>query len=40
MADVVLTGQRVSAKKALATGFAFQFPELEVALTDVLKRKI
>ena len=40
MADVVLTGQRVSAKKTLATGFAFQFPELEGALVDVLKRKV
>jgi len=38
MADVVLTGQRVSAKKAIGAGFVFQFPELEAALGDVLKR--
>ncbi|NUN99906.1 MAG: TIGR01777 family protein [Saprospiraceae bacterium] len=40
MADVVLTGQRVSSKKASDTGFVFQFPDLEAALADVIKRKV
>ena len=37
MADeLLLSGQRVAPAKALATGFEFQFPELEPALADVL----
>jgi uncharacterized protein len=37
VADVVLTGQRVLPKKALALGYAFKFPALNEALADVLR---
>lgn len=37
VADVVLTGQRVLPKKALALGYAFRFPALNEALVDVLR---
>ncbi len=35
-ADVLLTGQRVLPKKVEAAGYRFRFPELEVALRDIL----
>jgi len=38
MADLVLTGQRVIPKRALEYKFAFQHPELEGALKNVLGR--
>jgi uncharacterized protein (TIGR01777 family) len=37
VADVVLTGQRVLPKKALALGYSFKFPTLNEALADALK---
>jgi uncharacterized protein (TIGR01777 family) len=37
VADLIVTGQRVLPKKALALGYAFKFPTLEEALRDVLK---
>ncbi len=40
MADVVLTGARVSSKKIESEGFKFQFPEAVLAIRDVLKRKV
>ncbi|MEL6865759.1 MAG: TIGR01777 family oxidoreductase [Bacteroidota bacterium] len=40
MADVVLSGNRVSADKIEQAGFKFQFPELVPALRDVLDKKI
>lgn len=36
MADMLLTGSRVSNQKLLDTGFRFEFPELKLALTDVI----
>ena len=36
--QILLHSQRVLPKKALEAGFAFQFPELEPALRDVLKK--
>lgn len=38
MADLVVKGQRVLPKQALALGYQFQFPELEGALRDLLGR--
>jgi NAD dependent epimerase/dehydratase family enzyme len=35
LAQVVLTGQRVSANKVLQAGFRFQFPELAQALAEL-----
>lgn len=40
MASVVLNSTRVDASKISATGFSFQYPELEAALLDLLTRKI
>ncbi len=40
MADVVLHGNRCSAKKISATGFEFDYPQLIPALKDIIKRKI
>jgi uncharacterized protein len=40
MSAVVLTSTNVSAAKILKTGFKFQFPDLSLALNDVLNRKI
>ena len=40
MADVVLTGSTVSSKKIEATGFKFEHPTLNLALKDILARKI
>jgi uncharacterized protein (TIGR01777 family) len=37
VADIVLTGQRVLPKKALALGYPFKFPTIDEALKDVLK---
>ena len=37
MADIVLTGQKVLPRRALAQGFAFHFPELETALREVVE---
>jgi uncharacterized protein (TIGR01777 family) len=37
VAEVVLTGQRVLPTKLPALGYAYQFPTLEPALTDLLK---
>jgi uncharacterized protein len=37
LADIIVTGQRVLPKKALALGYVFKFPTLEEALRDVLK---
>jgi uncharacterized protein (TIGR01777 family) len=36
-AFLVLTGQRVLPKKALALGYTFKFPALDAALADILK---
>ena len=40
MADTVLYSTRVSCDKVQATGFKFEFPELENALTDLYQRKV
>lgn len=40
VAMVVLEGQRVIPRRLQELGFAFQFPELEPALRDVLRRRI
>ena len=40
MADTILNSNRISAEKVLASGFEFQFPELEGAVRDLIKRKI
>jgi hypothetical protein len=36
VADVILTGQRVLPRKALALGYVFKFPTAKAALADVL----
>jgi uncharacterized protein (TIGR01777 family) len=38
MAQLLLTGQRVLPAHALAEGFAFRFPSLDIALRDLLHR--
>ena len=38
MSTVVLDGQRVSAERLEALGFHFSFPEIEMALEDLLQR--
>ena len=38
MADMLLTGQRVLPKRALASGYSFQFPNLEPALKEILEK--
>ncbi|MBK7406917.1 MAG: TIGR01777 family protein [Saprospirales bacterium] len=38
MADVILNSNRVSAKKTVAAGFTFQYPELSPALEALLKK--
>jgi NAD dependent epimerase/dehydratase family enzyme len=38
MASVVLTGQRVVPRRLIELGFEFRHPDLEAALTDVLRR--
>ncbi len=40
MADTILNSNRISAEKIQAAGFKFQFPELEGAVRDLIKRKI
>ena len=40
MADVVLTGNRVSTEKMVKAGFTFKFPELAAAFQDVIEREI
>ncbi|MFN8276531.1 MAG: TIGR01777 family oxidoreductase [Chitinophagales bacterium] len=39
MADMLFCSQRCSADKLLKTGFVFRFPQLEEALSDLLKTK-
>lgn len=39
MADLLLTGQRVMPRRAIAQGFAFQYPGLTSALSTILERK-
>jgi uncharacterized protein (TIGR01777 family) len=36
VADIIVTGQRVVPKKALALGYTFKYPTIEVALADIL----
>src|SRR6185369_3366778 len=36
MADILLTGQRIVPRRAMAEGFAFKYPELSAALSAVL----
>ncbi len=38
VADVILAGQRVLPRQALAWGYAFRFPQLDAALADILRR--
>jgi hypothetical protein len=38
MATILLNGSRVSSEKIESTGFKFKFPDLEIALTDLLKK--
>ena len=38
MADIIINGSHVSAARIERTGFKFQFPELEGALSDLLKK--
>jgi hypothetical protein len=35
---ITLKGSRVSSEKIISQGFRFEFPDLDKALTDVLKR--
>ncbi|GMT46079.1 MAG: epimerase [bacterium] len=37
MSEILLTGSRISADKIKATGYNFLFPDLETALTDLIK---
>lgn len=37
MSDMILRGSRVSSKKLIETNFAFKFPNLKDALSDILK---
>jgi len=36
MSDIILEGSRVDAQKIISTGFKFKFPNLELALKDLL----
>jgi NAD dependent epimerase/dehydratase family enzyme len=38
MADIVLTGQRITPNKLLQAGFKFRFPALKDALEELLAR--
>jgi len=40
MADTILSSSRISAQKAEQAGFNFQYPTLDTAIPDLLKRKI
>jgi hypothetical protein len=37
MADSILTGQRVVPARALAAGFHFRYPEIEIALRGIFE---
>ena len=37
-AEVVTTGQNVQPAKALQWGYRFQFPDIDAALADILKK--
>jgi len=39
MAQILLTGSRISADKTLATGYKFLFPNLQTAMIDLIKNK-
>ncbi len=39
MSGILLNGSKVSAGKIIAAGYSFQFPELENALRDLLKKR-
>jgi NAD dependent epimerase/dehydratase family enzyme len=39
MAAIVVNGGKVSSDKIRKTGFTFQYPELNEALSELLKRK-
>ncbi|MDX2129047.1 MAG: TIGR01777 family oxidoreductase [Chloroherpetonaceae bacterium] len=39
-AEVISEGQRVSPEKLIKNGFLFQFPELEGAISDIIKKNI
>ena len=36
VAGILTTGQRVLPRKPLALGYAFKFPTIDAALTDIL----
>jgi hypothetical protein len=36
--SVLLTGQRAVPEKALRLGFTFQYPEIDSALAEIIKR--
>ena len=38
--DMILNSARVSAEKILKSGYEFEFPEIQNALKDILKRKV
>ena len=38
MADMLLTGQRVRPKRVLEAGYSFKFPQLEMALREILEQ--
>ncbi|MBK7874089.1 MAG: DUF1731 domain-containing protein [Saprospiraceae bacterium] len=40
MADTILNSNRISSEKIEAAGFQFRYPELDMALKDILERKI
>ena len=40
MADTILNSNRISSKKVQKAGFKFLFPELEAAVSDLIRRKI
>lgn len=40
MADVILKGSRVSGQKIISAGYTFLFPDLEIALKNILSRSI
>jgi len=38
MSEILLKGSRISADKIKAAGYNFLFPDLEIALTDLIKK--